>query len=106
VDFGFAGEYMEAAWNIMQLDEPDDFIICTGETHSIQELLELAFSYVGLDPEKYSEFNKTLLRPSKTDTLIGDYSKAKKAFGFEPKVRFKELVKMLVDHDKQTISHP
>ncbi len=103
VDFGFAGEYMEAAWNIMQLDKPDDFIICTGETHSIQELLELAFSYVGLDPDKYAQFDKSLLRPSKTDRLVGDYSKAKKAFGFEPSIRFKDLVKMLVDYDQKQL---
>ncbi len=103
VDFGFAGEYMEAAWNIMQLDKPDDFIICSGETHSIQELLEVAFNYVGLDPDKYAEFDKTLLRPSKTDRLIGDYSKAKKAFGFEPKVHFEDLVKMLIDHDQNAL---
>ena len=105
VDFGYAGEYMEAAWNIMQLDVPDDFIICTGETHSIQELLELAFSYVGLDPKKYAEFDKSLLRPTKTDRLVGDFSKARNAFGFDPKIKFKELVKMLIDHDRKELEN-
>jgi len=99
VDFGYAQEYMEAAWNIMQLDKPDDFIICTGEIHSIREFLEEAFRAVGLNADDYVEYDKKLERPGKTGDLIGDFSKATKAFGYEPKVKFKELIKMLIEND-------
>jgi len=99
VDFGYAKEYMEAAWNIMQLPEADDFIICTGEAHSVKEFLHTAFQTVGLDADKYVEFDPRFARPGNTSALLGDYSKAKKAFGFEPKVRFKDLVKLMVAHD-------
>ena len=99
VDFGYAPDYVDAAWSILQLPAPDDFIICTGETHTVREFLDEAFSVAGLKAADYVEFDPKLLRPSKTDTLIGDYSKAKKAFGFAPKVRFKQLVKILVEHD-------
>jgi GDPmannose 4,6-dehydratase len=100
LDFGYAKEYMEAAYNIMQLDKPDDFIICTGEVHSIQEFLEEAFHLIGLDPKKYVEFDARFARPGKTTTLVGDNSKAKKAFGFEPKIKFKQLVRILIEQDK------
>lgn len=103
VDFGYAREYMEAAWNIMQLEDPDDFIICTGETHSIQELLDLTFEILDLEVDKYVQFDRKLLRPGKTDRLTGDYSKARKAFGFDPKVRFRPLVKMLVEHKIEAV---
>ena len=103
IDFGYAREYMDAAWNIMQLEEPDDFIVCTGETHSIEELLETAFELVGLDPKDHVVIDKGLFRPAKTDRLVGDYSKAKRAFGFEPRVRFGELVKLLVEHDRREL---
>jgi len=99
LDFGFAGEYMEAAWNILQLDKPDDFVIGTGEAHSVREFVEEAFKLVGLNAADYVEVDPKLLRPGKTSTLIADYSKAKKAFGYEPKVKYKELVKIMVDHD-------
>lgn len=101
VDFGYAKEYMEAAYNIMQLEKPDDFIICTGEVHSIEEFLNEAFSIVGLDPRKYVEFDPRFARPGNTSVLIGDYSKAKQVFGFQPKIKFKELVKIMVEHDKK-----
>jgi len=104
IDFGYAREYMEAAWNIMQLKKPDDFIICTGEVHSVREFLEEAFSIVGLDTEKYVEFDPRFARPGNTGVLIGDYSKAKKEFGFEPKVRFKELVKIMIENDQKEVS--
>ena len=100
VDFGYAREYMEAAWNIMQLDAPDDFIICTGETHSIKELLIQTFTRLGLDHEEHVEFDDRLVRPGKTSRLVGDYSKANKTFGFEPKVKFNELIDILIEHDK------
>ena len=103
VDFGYAPDYVKAAWNIIQLEKPDDFIICTGETHTIQEFLEEAFRVVGLDHTKYVEFDPKLLRPGKTDALVGDYSKATKTFGYEPTVRFKQLVKILVDNDLKDV---
>jgi GDPmannose 4,6-dehydratase len=103
IDFGYAKEYMEAAWNILQLDKPDDFIICTGETHSIKEFLEEAFKIVGLKTKDYVEHDSSLIRPGKTSTLLGDYSKARKVFGFNPKIRFKEIVKMLVESDLKEV---
>lgn len=99
LDFGFAGEYMEAAWNILQLEKPDDFVIGTGEAHSVREFMEEAFRLVNLDPSKYVEVDPKLLRPGKTSTLIADYSKAQKTFGYEPKVKYKDLVRIMVDWD-------
>ena len=99
IDFGYAKEYVETAWNILQLDKADDFIICTGELHSIREFAEEAFRCAGLRDSDYIEIDKKLLRPGKTDVLSGDFSKAKKAFGYKPKVKFKELVKIMVEHD-------
>lgn len=103
VDFGYAKEYMETAWRIMQLESPDDFNICTGEVHSVKEFLDEAFKYVGLDPDDYVEFDPRFARPGTTSVLKGDYSKAKKAFGFEPQIRFKELVKLMVEFDLRLI---
>ncbi|MFH1588859.1 MAG: GDP-mannose 4,6-dehydratase, partial [Candidatus Diapherotrites archaeon] len=99
IDFGYAKEYMEAAYNIMQLDKPDDFIICTGETHSIKEFLDESFKAVGKKADDFTEFSREFVRPGKTSILTGDYSKARKAFGFNPKTRFKEIVKIMVEHD-------
>lgn len=99
IDFGYSKEYVEAAWNILQLDRPDDFIICTGELHSIKEFAEEAFKCVGLKAEDYIEIDQKLLRPAKNDPLTGDFSKARRVFGYKPKVKFKELVKIMVKHD-------
>lgn len=101
IDFGFAGEFMEAAWNILQLEKPDDFVIGTGEAHSVREFVDEAFRLVGLNAQDYVEVDPKLLRPGKTSTLVADYSKAKKAFGYEPKVKYKDLVKIMIDHDLQ-----
>lgn len=103
VDFGYAPEYMEAAWNILQLDKPDDFIICTGELHPIKEWLQEAFAVVGLDSAQYVEFDPRFARPSTTSPLVGDISKAQKAFGFDPQVKFKKLVKLMVEHDLKLV---
>lgn len=103
IDFGYAREYMEAAWRILQLNNPDDFNICTGEVHSVKEFLEEAFKCAGLNPDDYVEFDPRFARPGSTSVLLGDFSKAQKIFGFEPKVRFKELVKLMVEHDLQQI---
>ena len=99
IDFGYAPEYMEAAWNIMQLDYADDFIIGTGEVHTVKEFLHEAFEIVGLNPDNYVKFDPEFARPSDTSLLVGDISKAKKAFGFRPQVTFKKLVKLMVEND-------
>lgn len=99
IDFGYSKDYAEAAWRILQLKKPDDFIICTGELNSIKEFLEEAFRIVGLNAKDCAEFDPKLLRPGRTDVLVGDYSKAAKAFGYKPKVKFKELVRIMVEHD-------
>ncbi|OGJ55164.1 GDP-mannose 4,6-dehydratase [Candidatus Peribacteria bacterium RIFCSPHIGHO2_02_FULL_49_16] len=101
IDFGYAKEYMEAAWNILQLDHPDDFVIGTGESHSVREFLEEAFAVVGLNVDEHVEIDASLFRPGKTSTLVADYAKAKKTFGFEPKVKYKDLVRIMLGEDKK-----
>lgn len=96
-DWGFAGDYVEAMWLMMQADEPDDFVIATGETHSIQELCQEAFSYVGLDWNNHVVVDKRFIRPTETGPLIGNPAKAKKILKWEPRVKFKGLVHMMVD---------
>ncbi|MGH7950177.1 MAG: GDP-mannose 4,6-dehydratase [Candidatus Binataceae bacterium] len=98
-DWGFAGDYVEAMWTMLQQDEPDDFVIATGETRSVQEFLEVAFAHVKLDWRKYVVTDARYLRPSEVDTLIGDYSKARRVLGWQPKVGFEQLVAMMVDSD-------
>ena len=98
-DWGFAGDYVEGMWKILQHDKPDEFVLATGEMHSVKEFLEAAFSRVGLDWEKYVECDKRYLRPTEVDQLLGDASKAKRELGWEPKVKFRELVDMMVDAD-------
>lgn len=99
IDWGWAKEFMEAAWRMMQLDKPDDFIICTGEVHSIREFVEEAFRQVGLNAEDYVEIDPNLARPGNTSVLVGDLSKAKRVFGFNPQCKFKDIVKRMVEHD-------
>ena len=99
VDWGFARDYMEAAWSILQLDSPNDFVIATGETHSVGEFADEAFKVVNLDSSKYIESSKKYMRQTKTSELKGDISKAKSIIGFEPKVKFAELVKLMVEAD-------
>ena len=99
VDWGYSREYMEAAWQMLQLDQPDDFIIATGEAHSVQEFVEEAFAVVNLSPDEYVVSSQDLFRPTKTGELVGDITKARTSFGFEPKVKFKELVKLMVEAD-------
>lgn len=96
-DWGFAGDYVEGMWKIMQHDEPDDFVLATGETHSIKELCVEAFDYVNLDWEDHVEIDKRFIRPTETGPLVGNYSKAKKLLKWEPKTTFKGLVKLMVD---------
>jgi len=105
IDFGYSKDYVEAAWNILQQDKPDDYIICSEEMHSIKEFVEEAFRLVDLKADDYVEIDPKFLRPGKTDELTGDASKAKKAFNFKPKVSFKELVKIMLDHDMQELNN-
>jgi GDPmannose 4,6-dehydratase len=99
-DWGFARDYMEGAWLMLQQEEPDDYVLATHETHSVQEFLEESFEYAGLDWRKHVTTDARFLRPAEVDVLIGDYSKAKDQLGWEPKVRFRELVRMMVDADR------
>ena len=99
IDWGYAKEYMEAAWTMLQQDEADDYVIGTGEAHSVQDFVDAAFSSVGLDSADYVETSQEFFRPTKTSTLIADTTKAKEAFGFECKNRFNELVKLMVEAD-------
>jgi GDPmannose 4,6-dehydratase len=100
-DWGYAKDYMEGAWRMLQADEPDDFVLATGETHSVRELLDEAFGYAELDWEDYVKLDERYLRPAEVDLLVGDYSKAKAKLGWEPTVRFQELVRMMVDADRE-----
>ncbi len=98
-DWGFAGDYVRAMWLMLQQDTPDDYVVATGETHSVREFLELCFSHLDLDYEKYVEFDTKYTRPSEVDVLLGDPTKAKQKLGWEPEVSFKGLVTMMLDHD-------
>jgi GDPmannose 4,6-dehydratase len=98
-DWGFAGDFVEAMWQMLQLDEPDDFVVATGETHSVREFLDLAFGRVNLAWKDFVVIDERFTRPSEVELLLGDPAKAKKAFGWVPKVGFKQLVEMMVDAD-------
>jgi GDPmannose 4,6-dehydratase len=103
-DWGFAGDYVEAMWQMLQRDEPDDFLVATGETHSVREFAELAFGYVGLDSEQYMRSDPQFLRPAEVDQLVGDASKAKKELDWAPKHSFRDLVEMMVDADLERLA--
>jgi GDPmannose 4,6-dehydratase len=98
-DWGFAGDYVQAMWLMLQQDEPDDYVVATGETHTVQRLVEVAFRHVGLDWHDYVRTDPAFLRPAEVDLLVGDYSKAKEKLGWAPTVDFEGLVKMMVDAD-------
>ncbi|HEX4719708.1 MAG TPA: GDP-mannose 4,6-dehydratase [Thermoleophilaceae bacterium] len=102
-DWGYAPDYVEAMWRMLQHDTPDDFVIATGETHSVREFLEAAFGHAGLDWEEHVEIDPRYFRPSEVDVLLGDASKAKEKLGWEPTVRFEELVRIMVDTDMQAL---
>lgn len=99
IDWGYAREYMEAVWTMLQQGKADDYVIATGEAHSVEEFVHEAFGVVNLDPSNYVKTSAEFLRPTKTSALIGDSSKAQRAFGFQPKIRFKDLVKLMVEAD-------
>jgi GDPmannose 4,6-dehydratase len=98
-DWGYAKEYVEAMWRMLQQPEPDDYVVATNETHSIRECLDVAFGHAGLDWRKYVEIDSRYYRPAEVDLLIGDYSKAKAKLGWEPATRFDALIKLMVDAD-------
>ena len=98
-DWGYAKEYVEAMWLMLQQDEPDDYVIATGETHSVRDLLEAAFSYLGLDWHNHLEIDQRYCRPAEVDLLIGDASKAKSKLAWEAETKFNELVRLMVDAD-------
>ena len=98
-DWGFAADYVQAMWLMLQQDCPDDYVVATGESHSIQELVELAFSHAGLDWHEYVVVDPTLRRPAEVDRLLGDATKARQKLGWSPKIRFPELIQMMVDAD-------
>jgi len=102
-DWGYAREYVEAMWLMLQQAKPDDYVVATGETHSVREFLEAAFAHAGLDWRKYVEIDPNYYRPTEVDLLVGDASKAKKQLGWEPKTKFNDLVKLMVDADLQMV---
>ncbi len=104
-DWGYAKDYVKAMWLMLQKDQPDDYVIATGETHSVREFLELAFSYVNLNWQDYVEFDERYLRPSEVELLIGDSTKARQKLGWTPSVTFEELVSLMVEADLQALGH-
>jgi GDPmannose 4,6-dehydratase len=102
-DWGFAGDYVDAMWRMLQQPEADDYVVATGESHSIRELVETAFRCVGLDWQQYVRQDPTLLRPAEVETLVGDASKARRALGWAPRVHFPELVEMMVRADLERL---
>jgi GDPmannose 4,6-dehydratase len=104
-DWGFAGDFVRAMWLMLQQSQPDHFVVATGVTHSVKQLLEIAFAHVGLDWKKYVEIDPALLRPAEDDPLRGDASKANNILGWKPTVTFEELVRMMVDSDLSLLSN-
>ena len=102
-DWGFAGDYVRAMWLMLQQDKADDYVIATGESHSVRELVDVAFHHAGLDPGKYVKLDPRFLRPAEVDHLIGDAAKAKQVLGWKPEVDFRQLVTMMVDADLERV---
>jgi GDPmannose 4,6-dehydratase len=103
-DWGFAGDYVEAMWRMLQQKEPDDYVIATGEPHSVQDFVDVAFAHAGLEPERHVKTDPAFLRPAEVDHLVGDASKAKRELGWEPRHSFTDLVEMMVDADVERLS--
>lgn len=104
-DWGYAGDYVRAMWLMLQQDEPEDFVIATGKTHSVREFSRLAFDYVGLNYEDYVRVDPKFYRPAEVDQLVGDPSKARRVLGWEPRVSFEELIRIMVDADLEALEH-
>jgi GDPmannose 4,6-dehydratase len=102
-DWGFAGDYVQAAWLMLQQDKPGDFVVATGVKHSVRELIELAFSHVGLDWREHVESDQKMFRPAEVNTLRGDASKTRRVLGWAPTVSFAELIRMMVDADMERV---
>ncbi len=102
-DWGYAGDYVKMMWMMLQQDEPDDYVICSGETHSVEELVQIAFDYVGLDWKDYVKIDQHFVRPADVDLLIGNPAKAREKLGWEPKVSFKEMIRMMIDNDLKMV---
>jgi GDPmannose 4,6-dehydratase len=102
-DWGYAPDYVEMMWMMLQQDEPDDYVIATGEDRSVKDVVDVAFEHVGLDPDKYVGIDPTYMRPAEVDHLIGDYSKAKEKLGWEPRTSFEELIRLMVDADLELL---
>jgi GDPmannose 4,6-dehydratase len=102
-DWGYAKDYVEAMWLMLQADEPDDYVIATGEAHSVRELVDVAFDQAGLDPEQHVELDPRFLRPAEVEHLVGDYSKAREKLGWEPRTSFDELIRLMVDADVELL---
>jgi GDPmannose 4,6-dehydratase len=98
-DWGFAGDYVEGMWRMLQQGVPDDYVLATGETHTVREFCEIAFQHVGLDYQQYVKVDERFVRPAEVDLLLGDPTKAKTVLGWEPKVSFQQLVEMMIDAD-------
>jgi GDPmannose 4,6-dehydratase len=103
-DWGYAPEYVEGVWRILQLDDGDDFVLATGETHTVREFVEAAFAHSDLDWKQFVKHDERYERPAEVDILLGDASKAKRILGWEPKVRFHQLVRIMVDADMDLFS--
>jgi GDPmannose 4,6-dehydratase len=104
-DWGFAGDYVEGMWRMLQQETPDDYVIATGETHSVREFCQEAFSYVDLDWEEFVRVDPKYFRPAEVDLLLGDATKARRVLGWEPKVTFKQLVRLMMDADLEAHGH-
>jgi len=105
-DWGFAGDYVRAMWLMLQQQKADDYVIATGISHSVKDLVEVAFGHAGLEWQKFVRTDRALLRPAEVDHLVGDASKAKRVFGWQPKVTFEALIQMMVDEDLKRLSQP
>jgi len=105
-DWGFAGDYVEAMWLMLQQDKVEDYVVATGISHSVKDLIKVAFDHVGLDWEDYVHTDPNLLRPAEVDHLLGDPAKAKAKLGWQPRVTFEELIRMMVDHDLRLNQKP
>jgi GDPmannose 4,6-dehydratase len=103
-DWGFAGNYVDAMWRMLQQDEPDDYVVATGEPHSVREFYETAFAHASLDPERYVNTDPEFMRPAEVEHLVGDASKARSELGWEPRHSFRELVEMMVDADLKRLA--
>ena len=103
-DWGYARDYVEAMWLMLQQDEPDDYVVATGETHTVRELVDLAFGHVGLNADQYVRQDPRFVRPAEVDCLVGDYSKAREKLGWRPQTSFEELIRLMVDHDLELLA--